>query len=337
MFIPWGPPGDNGEPLAEVVASYGPIELEYAALRRAAGVMHAAHLGVIRVTGEERLGFLDRMLTQSVGRLPEGAVCSAFLLERTGRIIADLLLIERGDETLVVTDVHQVPRVCEVLDSAIFIEEIAITDCTTTHTVLEVHGPEAAAVVQAFDGVAIARPMLGVPGFLAIATNDGAEAAWNTLLGADERVRGIGWFAYNIARIEAGTPLWNVDFGATNLPHETGVVEDRVSFATCCYPGQEVVARIQNLGEPKQRLIGLHGGGEAVPPAGAAVCLDEDGKPGDPVGVVTSSAPSPMLGAKSIAFAMLKRAAAADETKLIVEAEGEWSAVQAGPLRFWSA
>ena len=51
-------------------------------------------------------------------------------------------------------------------------------------------------------------------------------------------------FATNTARLEAGTPYFRIDFGPTNLPHESGVLASRVSFTKGCYPGQEVVARI---------------------------------------------------------------------------------------------
>ena len=61
----------------------------------------------------------------------------------------------------------------------------------------------------------------------------------------------------NAARIEAGTPLYNLDFGPTSLPHESAIVDQRVRFDKGCYLGQEVVARMQSLGHPTQRLVSL--------------------------------------------------------------------------------
>jgi len=71
--------------------------------------------------------------------------------------------------------------------------------------------------------------------------------------------RGIGWLAFNTARIEAGTPLYHVDFGPDSLPHETSLLDEAVSFTKGCYLGQEVVARLHNLGHPKRMLVGLKG------------------------------------------------------------------------------
>src|SRR6185436_21150893 len=103
--------------------------------------------------------------------------------------------------------------------------------------------------------------------------------------------RRIGWHAYNIARLEAGWPIFNIDFGPDSLPHETGVLNDRVSFKKGCYLGQEVVARMQSLGHPKQRLVGLKAVEETgadedrVPEAGAALHAARPAeKPADVIG-----------------------------------------------------
>ncbi|CAN5682259.1 hypothetical protein BH11PLA1_BH11PLA1_20580 [soil metagenome] len=76
---------------------------------------------------------------------------------------------------------------------------------------------------------------------------------------AQERgmLRPIGFAAYNIARIEAGVPMYLLDFGPDSLPGETGVLADRVSFKKGCYLGQEIVARMNALGHPKQRVVGV--------------------------------------------------------------------------------
>lgn len=156
----------------------------------------------------------------------------------------------------------------------------------------------------------------------------------------------IGWHAYNIARIEAGTALFNLDFGPTTLPHETGseTLADRVSFKKGCYLGQEVVARMESLGHPKQRLAALFIEGQLPTPApspnpflseraevqtGSPV-VDGDSPTAATVGAVTSATPSPMLGSwaatgnhfKSIAFAMIKWSHATPDTRLFIQTDG---------------
>ena len=159
------------------------------------------------------------------------------------------------------------------------------------------------------------------------------------------RMRPAGWFACNIARIEAGTPLYPIDFGPDNLPHESGVLADRVSFRKGCYLGQEVVARMQSLGHPKQRLVALRPHGDNArdesqnfrqPVGGAHVFALGDGG-GNPVGSITSSTISPMLAGEIACFAMLRYAQSEPGTRLCVAAEGAYvDAVVQPSLRFWS-
>ncbi len=134
------------------------------------------------------------------------------------------------------------------------------------------------------------------------------------------RARRIGWHAFNVARLEAGTPLYNVDFGPSSLPHETGpeTLRDRVSFKKGCYLGQEVVARMESLGHPKQQLVALRVDAPSdgpQPVTGSHVLADPTGQA---IGAVTSSAVSPMLSGAVICLAMVKHAHAAAETSLWV-------------------
>ena len=160
-------------------------------------------------------------------------------------------------------------------------------------------------------------------------------------------LRPIGWHALNIARIEAGTALYNLDFGPNNLPHETGddVLKSRVSFKKGCYLGQEIVARMDARGHPKIVLgaLALEGadarddaGTPRQPVTGAPLFTTADAS-GEPVGAVTSSTVSPMRSSTPILFAMVRHANSEPGTTLFVPAEGRVvvATVQKG-LVFWS-
>ena len=93
---------------------------------------------------------------------------------------------------------------------------------------------------------------------------------------------------------------------------------------------------MQNLGKPKQRLVGLRISRDLLPVAGAQVFERRaDATMGDEVGVVTSSTLSPMLGAAPIAFAMIKTSHAALGSTVLVNAEGDQTEAVVGDLRFW--
>ncbi|MEM8757120.1 MAG: glycine cleavage T C-terminal barrel domain-containing protein [Planctomycetota bacterium] len=143
------------------------------------------------------------------------------------------------------------------------------------------------------------------------------------------RLREAGWHAVNIARIEAGVPRMMLDFGPSNLPAETGVLDDRVSFTKGCYLGQEVVARMNALGHPKQTLVALRCeqrvtagdlGDFLQPETGSAVMPEGDAA--RPIGAVTSATLSPALGRVPICFAQVKWGHHEPGTVLTVDAEG---------------
>jgi tRNA-modifying protein YgfZ len=349
-LVPYGP-AEAGVPLVE---TFGELELEYGALRKGCVVIDQPHRGVIEVTGSERLDFLNRMVTQELKGIGPLQSRPSFWLNRKGRIDADLRVIELGDRTLLDMDIHAVPRTLAGLNAFIITEDVTLKDVSEDTHRLALHGPTSAAALSLGDpppGHAARVPFAGADVLIEradLAGEVGLELhipAHQTLdvytrlteTQAKGAPRPAGWHAFNIARIEAGTPLYNIDFGPASLPHETGVIRSRVSFTKGCYLGQEVVARMESRGHSKGRIVGLRFAADEprLPVAGAHI-WSAAAPEGDPVGTITSSTPSPMLGAQPIAFAMLKHEFVAAGTAVMVDAEGERIAasVQEG-LAFW--
>lgn len=364
-YLPYGVAADAGGPTCEIVASYGEPQAEYAAIRRGCGVFDATNRGTLLVTGKDRRGFLNRMLTQELKDLEAGAAKPSFWLNRKGRIEADLNVIELGDRMLIDLDIHQAASTVKTLGDFLFSEDVEIKDVSAPFHHIALHGRLAGEVLAAashrqdvaiepgralaivIDGVEVVvmrQDLAGEPGYELIAPYDAANLVWEFLLATDHpvgqdkrRVRPIGWHAFNIARLEAGTPLFNIDFGPTNLPHETGILRKRVSFTKGCYLGQEIVARMESLGRPKQTLVGLTIQEDALPVAGGQVFERGQGDAmGPEIGVVTSSTLSPMRGAAPIALAMLKTAHASTGASVLVNAEGRQTLASVTALEDWS-
>ena len=358
-YLPYATP--EGALVCELVASFGSVEAEYAAVRRSAALFEAPFVGTIEVTGADRREFLQRMVTQDVKSLAAGSVARSFWLNRKGRIDAELVIVELDSRMMVLVDAGRVAATVESLTPFVFSEDVAMRDASTEWHWLELHGPAAGRILAlagatsipstseartcAIGGVSVVLVRddgLGEHGWRIGVARDRATEVWEALVAAVDphdpkrKARPIGWHAYNIARVEAGTPQFLIDYSTTNLPHETGVIAQRVSFKKGCYLGQEVVARMQSLGKPKQLLVGLRPAKDLLPVAGSQVFeLTADGAMGPQVGVVTSSTLSPMLGAAPIAFAMVKSAFASEGLKLLVNAEGEQCEATVGPLRSW--
>ncbi len=52
------------------------------------------------------------------------------------------------------------------------------------------------------------------------------------------------------------------DIGPTDLPNEGGLETEAISYTKGCYLGQEVMARLKNMGQVRRRLLRVHGTGE---------------------------------------------------------------------------
>jgi folate-binding protein YgfZ len=360
QYLPWA---DGAEPVALVPASFGSVEVEYAALRRGCALIDGCSRGVIRVRGKDRLEVLQRMLTQDLRGLEPGGVRRGFWLNRKGRIDADLVVAAFDDHWLLECDALDAAQAAASLSSFVFSEEVELLHDAgvrrlslagpTTFDALASVGTDVGTLAQGdrrsahlvVAGMACEAWRLdwfGVPTVHLACAAGRVGDLWQSLVAQVDlaqgrrRVRPCGWFAQNIARVEAGEPWFHVDFGRESLPHETGVLRDRVSFTKGCYLGQEIVARMESLGKPKQIVAALRIVGDALPTAGEQVfALTEGGGLAEQVGAVTSSTLSPMLGAISIALATVRTAHAAPGSVLAVNAEGMTvRAVVQSSLRF---
>lgn len=362
VTMPYGP----AEASVEMIAALGEVPVEYAAIRSHAALMDRPDRGVLEVTGADRVGFLNRMLTQELKDISPGSVRRSFWLGRTGRIESDLRVIHLPDRTLLEMDLFSCPRTLSSLEKYVITEDVRLTDISAGCRRLSLHGPRAlAALNQAgatpndlLEPARAAQITLASSPVLVFRDDTAGEIGLELLLpaaAAGEIYRLLlphatpcGWMAYNTARIEAGTPLYNIDFGENSLPAETGVLNDRVSFTKGCYLGQEIVARMHARGQSKQTLAAIR----LTPEPGAAGHDQESGLPflplsgesvladtpeATPVGVITSSTLSPMLGAAPVCFAQMKPAFAKPDAKVRVQAEGRVLPGTVQPrLRFWS-
>jgi len=345
-FSPWGSgaPGDT----ALVVECYGPIETEYAAIRRGCAILDQPHRGTLVVTGADRFEFLNRMVTQELKGMEAFQSRRSFWLNRKGRIDADLRLMELGERMLIDVDVLQAAGAAKSLTEFVFAEEIEIRDESEHYHRLALHGVTAAKLLAlasehragakiesmkpgdaAVVGIAQREVIVerqdstGDPGFELTVEVQHAREVYEAIVGAAEkpehapmiRLKRAGWHAWNIARIEAGVPVFHIDFGTRSLPHETGVLDDRVSFKKGCYLGQEVVARTQSLGHPRQVLRAIRIEAKDAPtpqhqPGERAQVFASDGSDAagenKPVGIVTSCTRSPMCGDAVVCFAPIK-------------------------------
>jgi folate-binding protein YgfZ len=289
------------------------------ALLHTAGVATLDHLGWIRVSGDDRVRWLNGMVTNSIKDLKPGDGCYNFVLSAQGRIQGTAYAFAQTESILLQTDRTQIPNLLATLDRFIIMDDVELTDITESLTGLALTGPAAASLLAAIDLTPEeSRPLELtktrwneravdlihahsplVPRFEL--WTDAASSA--TLL---EELTAAGAItctleALELLRILEGTPRYGTDIRDKELAQETGQTH-ALHFAKGCYLGQEIVERIRSRGNV-HRTFGAFRLDGTLPESGAAMQAE-----GKPVGEFTSVSAIPLSsGPVQIALGYIRR------------------------------
>src|SRR4051812_49579795 len=77
---------------------YAGINDEHRAVRTAAGAFDVSHMGQVDVSGPGAEDFLQRMLSNDLGRIGDGQAQYTLLTNETGGIVDDLIAYRRGPD-----------------------------------------------------------------------------------------------------------------------------------------------------------------------------------------------------------------------------------------------
>lgn len=328
-------------PAASVAPTAG-LSSAAAAVRAGAGLFRLPRRGLLRVRGGDRVRWLDGMLTRDIQSLapdPERSGCYALLLTRQGRIVADLHVLQRGDELWLEGDAAALVAAREALSKLIVADDVELADASAEFARLAVEGPTARAAVArvaggrgAFAGIGpdcaapaeiAGAPVLlghwGVSGEAALqlfvpAEREEAVAAALREAGAALGLVEARFEVLEILRVEAGVPRYGAELTSEVLPAEVRM-EAAISTGKGCYTGQEVVERMRSRGQVSHLLVGIALEAEAerseLPPRGSGVEIG-----GQKAGEITSAVRSQLVG--PIALGLLRRAHAEPGTPLRV-------------------
>src|SRR5450755_3971814 len=180
---------------ASTVPDFGDVRAEFHALLSGCGLYDLSGRSRISVTGEDRVRWLNGMVSNNVRDLAAGHGVYAFMLNAQGHIQADLYVFQRGTSLLVELERGLRDKVLQLFDRYIIADDVEVADISDQLTAFGLTGPEARAVLER---AGIAIPELAYLQF--------AEVAWReqtvTLLRAGEEAR-ESWQVW-IAAAQAG-------------------------------------------------------------------------------------------------------------------------------------
>lgn len=315
-----GAAGARMMPLAgwAVPAHYGDPEAEYLAATKQVVVMDASFLTVVTGRGKDHLEYLNRRLSQRVIEQAVGEGQRANQLNGEGRMEADLALYRAEEDLsfLIAPPAASGEYLQALADKYVFTEDAVFEDRTAEWGALAVMGPGAAKLLREHGlalplGKQIAPASVGeVQGWILslpffrkatvlLLPADQIEQAWKALV-EEGHADPLGFLAFDTIRVEEGLAWWGMDLEARTIPLEANLM-DAIHTNKGCYPGQETIAKILNLGHPARALVGVLWEGEDPLPAGTELTTEDGSK----AGTLTSSTYSPRLK-RAIGLAMVR-------------------------------
>lgn len=201
---------------------------------------------VLRVEGVDARKFLQSQLANDVTSLKIDESCYSLLLEPTGKITS-LLRVRCESEESFVLDCDAGFGEVSATRLKRFKIRIKCEVSTSTQKFVALRGLLAEEYIK-FSEFTFAMPAWRASNFAidVVATD------------FDRSLLGEGTPAdFELARVRASWPTMGVDMTSDSVPSETGLTDVAVSFTKGCYPGQELVERMDSRGASAPRSLRL--------------------------------------------------------------------------------
>lgn len=318
---------------AGVVRHFGDLAADLRAAEQGAVLCDLGQFGTLRASGEDAQTFLQNMLSNDIREVDAGHAQLSSLNTPKGRMLATMLIWCDGGDYLL-----QLPRaLCEPLRKKLSMyvlrAKVKISDASDELVVLGVAGENAQEILEKQFGELPQSPLgftvAGQAGVLRFSdtrfqvstSSSSAPALWQALV---RRAQPAGSACWDWLNIRAGVPVILPQTQEQFVPQMANLeVLGGVNFKKGCYPGQEIVARMQYLGKPKRRMYLAHLDGSTMPqPGDELFSADMEGQA---CGMIVNAAPAPSGGYDMLAVVQT----ASHEAQAV-----HWKSLQGEALQF---
>lgn len=217
------------------------IKNEYECVRNDVGLFDVSHMGVFKVTGADSPDFLDRVLSNNIGKLNNNQAIYTLLCNQDGGVIDDLILYKINNEYILIVNASNKAK---DLDWLISCKEgdVIISDLSDSTSLIAVQGPNSRDKLQEVfnfnledlefyhckeitinnSTLFIARTgYTGELGFEILGDSVIVNELWDTMI--SYKVSPAGLAARDILRIEMGYCLYGHEIDESRNPIDAGL------------------------------------------------------------------------------------------------------------------
>ena len=215
--------------------------------------VHLPNRGLLALTGEDRVAFLQGLVTNDVTKVTGDTAIYACLLSPQGRFLHDMFIVANGERLLIECEADRRDDLAKRLRMFRLRAKVEITDETAQFRVSAVDSP----THDSPDLIVYPDPRQSALGYRVL-----APVAQRQNPGADE------FESYDRLRIGLGIPDGSRDMPPGEaLPMEYGLDRlNAIAWTKGCYVGQELTARMKYKAQAKKRLASVRIEGPALPP-----------------------------------------------------------------------
>ncbi|MBL4951426.1 glycine cleavage system aminomethyltransferase GcvT [Neobacillus sp. YIM B02564] len=324
----------------ELPVQFSSIKEEHEAVRARAGLFDVSHMGEIEVKGSDSLAYLQKMMTNDISKVNNGAAQYTAMCYETGGTVDDLLVYKLEDEHyLLVVNAANLEKDYEWLNKHLE-GNVTLKNLSETTAQVALQGPLAEKVLQKLTtselntiGFFKFRQNVDIAGKNALVSRtgytgeDGFEVycdandvveIWHAILaaGKEEGVVPCGLGARDTLRFEANLPLYGQELSAEISPLEAGIgFAVKLNKATD-FIGKAALVKQKENGLSR-KIVGIEMIDRGIPRHGYAVYKDEER-----IGEVTTGTQSPTLK-KNIGLVLISSEYAQLDTEIEVEIRGK--------------
>lgn len=303
------------------------LEKSLKSLREIGAFGRLVDLGMLSIHGPDATRFLQSQTTNDVAKLPELSSQLSCILDRKAHVKAFFQLYRKHKSYRILADKEQIEKILLHLDTYRFADKVEFVDESEHTAFFAVQGPKALQCVATglqFQSqieflqhdlcdtklfhhpcLVFKRSVCGEEGFVIGTAKANADDLFKDLEAVcrEHALVELHPELIETARIEAGMPVYGIDFSELNFLPEAGLEDKTISYTKGCFLGQEVLARVKSQGAPTRGLVGLL----FDDPVDNTIAPDSKvSTAGGDVAWIKSNCYSPTLN-KTIALAFVKR------------------------------